>query len=274
MTIDICKVKSILKSNGVFYAVGLAAAFAMKLWYSRAGIGDLDWILAPTTWWVQLLSGIDFKKVPGVGYINHNYEFVIAPVCAGINFMIIALSTLVFSFMHRMGNVKSKITWMIMSIVAIYPYTIIVNSLRIIPSIYLLQMDFYSGWLTPERVHTMEGTLVYFAALLFLYHIADKASIRLSPEHASGAVRTTEPSKPVLYSILKWSLPVFFYFAITLGIPFLNGAYGNDSAKFIEYAAMVTGVCSCVIGLICILILLSKYLRGKHNMRKAAGSRN
>jgi exosortase K len=273
------KVRSILKKYSVFYAMGLAAAFALKLYYSRAGVDELDWILAPTTWWVQVLSGINFKKVPGVGYINHNCEFVIAPVCAGINFMIIAFTTLVFSFMHHMRTVGSRVAWMILSLVIIYPYTILVNSLRIIPSIYLLQMDFYGGLITTERVHTMEGTLVYFTALLFLYHIADKVVKRLSsrlsthfsprfspysqPHQSMGPAKEADSLKPAFYAVIKWSLPVFFYFSITLGIPFLNGAYRNDNGKFLEYTLLVSGVCFSAIAVTCLFILLNKCIKRK-----------
>lgn len=270
MSVDLYKkAKSIIKKYGVFYAIGLVAAFALKLYYSRANIDDLDWILAPTAWWVQLLCGITFKKEPGVGYLNHNYEFVIAPVCAGINFMIIALTTLIFSFIHHMKTVKSRVIWLIMSFVIIYPYTILVNSLRIIPSIYLLQMDFYRGWLTPERVHSMEGTLVYFVSLLFLYHIADRAVKKFTRRTLPESAGEADSHKPAHYTVLKWSLPVFFYFSVTLGIPFLNGAYGNDSVKFLEHAMIVSGVCFCVIAAVCLLLILSKCIR-----RKAAGSRN
>lgn len=256
------RLMSITRKYGVFYVIGLIAAFALKLYYSRASVDDLDWVLAPTAWWVRLLSGIPFEREPGVGYISHEYRFVIAPVCAGINFMIIALATLIFSFIHRLPALKSRLVWLASCFLVIYPYTILVNSLRIIPSIYLLQMDFYGGWITRERVHTMEGVLVYFAALLFLYRAADKASTwyhRRSPAglHETGSSGTgpskAEPPreaplvKPANYAVLKWVLPVFFYFSITLGIPFLNGAYRTDPAKFLEFTALVAGVCFMVL---------------------------
>ena len=256
-------VKNVIKKYGVFYAIGLIIAFALKLYYSRANIDDLDWILAPTTRWLQLLCGISFEKESGIGYVNHNYKFVIAPVCAGINFMIIAFTTLIFSFVHHMKTIKCRIIWMISSLVIIYPYTILVNSLRIIPSIYLLQMDFYGGWLTPERVHTMEGTLVYFAALLFLYSVADKIAKRFSVGFSPESSKEEYYMKPAYYKTIKWFLPVFFYFSITLGIPFLNGAYRNDTTKFLEYALLVSGVCFSVIAVFCLSLILAGYFRRK-----------
>jgi exosortase K len=136
------KVKSFITQYGVFYAISFIIAFALKYHYSKANSDNLDWVLAPTAWWVQILCGIPFEKERNVGYVNHDNQFIIAPACAGINFMIIAFSTLIFSFIHHMSTVKSRLLWMVACLGIVYPYTILVNSLRIIPSIFLLNWIF------------------------------------------------------------------------------------------------------------------------------------
>ena len=283
------KLRSPIKKYGIFYVIGLVIAFALKLYYSRADIDALDWILAPTTRWVQLLCGIMFEKEPGIGYVNHNYKFVIAPVCAGINFIVIAITTLVLSFTHRMSSMKGRVIWLLSSLVFIYPYTILVNSLRIIPSIYLLQMDIYGGWITPERVHTMEGTLVYFVALLFLYSAADRVAkclaLRLSRYPAvevqpalkersskdkASAVEVQSP-RTAYFTVIKWFLPVFFYFSITLGIPFLNGAYTNNRDKFLEFGVLVSVVCFFVLGVLCLWTVLKRHLKSQFASFRESG---
>ena len=75
--------------------------------------------------------------------------------------------------------------------------------------------------------------------------------------------------KPAYYKTIKWFLPVFFYFSITLGIPLLNGAYRNDSGKFLEHALLVIGVCFSVIAAACLLFLSYIYIK-----QKIAGNRN
>lgn len=242
------KGKLFFAANGLFYALGLAVVFALKYYYSKASSDTLDWILAPTTWWVHFLSGIPFEKVAGSGYVNHDYQFIIAPSCAGLNFMIIALSTLLFCFIHRIRTGKGKFLWMISCIEVVYLFTILVNCLRIIPSIYLLRMNIYSGWVTPERVHTVEGTLVYFASLLLLYAIADEALSHLMKKTSgSSSVISDNAQKSLHYPFIKWLLPVCIYFGVTLGIPILNGAAANNSAKFLEHAVLVALVCLSVI---------------------------
>jgi hypothetical protein len=221
--------------------------------------------------------------------------------------------------------------------VFIYPYTILVNSLRIIPSIYLLQMDIYGGWITPERVHTMEGTLVYFVALLFLYSAADRVAkclaLRLSrypavevqpalkersskdkasaveaqpavevqpaievqptlKERSSKDKASAIEGQPTLkersskdkasavevqsprtayFTVIKWFLPVFFYFSITLGIPFLNGAYTNNRDKFLEFGVLVSVVCFFVLGVLCLWTVLKRHLKSQFASFRESG---
>ena len=59
---------------------------------------------------------------------------------------------------------------------------------------------------------------------------------------------------------IKWAVPVFWYFAIVLGIPFLNGARGKNRDGFGEYAALVTTV---IVGIILLLWLASLVRNGR-----------
>lgn len=253
------KTKSFVFKYGAFYAIGLLIAFGLKYYYSGASSEDLDWILAPTAYWVQALSGIPFEKEQQIGFVSHFYQFIIAPSCAGINFMIIAFSTLLFSFIHRLKSVKGRFLWIASSFLLVYLFTILVNSLRIILSIFLLRLDIYGGWITPERVHTIEGTIVYFVSLLILYVIAGE----LIKYFALNAGKNKVSAKAQIHLLHKWFPPVFFYFAITLGVPVLNGAYVNDSKKFLDHAVLITAVCLTVLLLLSLLFILKKHLREK-----------
>lgn len=98
------------------------------------------------------------------------------------------------------------------------------------------------GWLTAQRLHTLIGIVVYFMALLLVYQAADfMAGI------VAGEVRRQRRQ-------IKWAVPVFWYFAIVLGIPFLNGARGKNRDGFGEYATLVITV---IVGIILLLWLAS-----------------
>ncbi|HSD45603.1 MAG TPA: exosortase K, partial [Pyrinomonadaceae bacterium] len=69
--------------------VGLCA-LALKFYYSTATADELRWILAPTTLFVELLSGERFEFESLAGYMSSDHRFVIAVPCAGVNFLITA----------------------------------------------------------------------------------------------------------------------------------------------------------------------------------------
>ena len=78
------KMKNNAKSNaagktGIFYPDRLASSFWASSFYSKASVPDLKWILAPTSLWVRILSGIPFDYEPGSGYVSHSFRFIIAP---------------------------------------------------------------------------------------------------------------------------------------------------------------------------------------------------
>lgn len=114
--------KAILRQNGIFYLTGMLIILGIKLFYSKASIPDLKWILAPTSLWVRILSGIPFDYEPGSGYVSHSFRFIIAPSCSGVQFMLIAAATLLYSFVHRMPTRKKGICWTILSFLISYIY--------------------------------------------------------------------------------------------------------------------------------------------------------
>lgn len=275
------RIRTIMKQNFIFYLTGLLMIFGIKYFYSKAGSDELTWILTPTTWWVSILSGISFTYESGTGYVNHNLRYIIAPSCCGVQFMIITFATLIFSFVHRMEvpgkglprkplfQKKWKILWTLGCIAFSYLFTVFVNGLRIILAIYiplfLSGMPIYNGFLTPERLHTLIGTAVYFTALLTVYHPADCLSLKIAAGYKTSTTWSENSSHCTAIAgkelLRKCISPVFWYFFIVLGIPFLNSACKNSCRSFLEYAALITGVCLSVICLLGLKSVLLKSLR-------------
>ena len=135
---DIPSAKSLIRRNIPFYLAGALLLLGMKYYYSRGGPDSLSWILAPTARWVSALSGIPFIKVPQTGYVSHSCRFIIAASCSGLQFLMISMTALVFSYIHRMRTIKGKIGWMALSALASYLLTIFVNGFRILFSIFII----------------------------------------------------------------------------------------------------------------------------------------
>ncbi|MDE6915287.1 MAG: exosortase K [Lachnospiraceae bacterium] len=228
-----------MKKNRTVYLAAVLAVLALKLFYRNADSETLTWILAPTTWWVQILSGIAFERTAQVGYVSHEYRFVIAASCSGVRFLLIAFVMLVFSFTHLISSGKKKVCWLAVSAVFSYIGTVFVNGIRITVSIYLplILMDSGAvpGWLTGERLHTMIGTTVYFSLLFGIYFVAKWFCFRFFA--AEKTVRLWQPA--------------FWYFVMVLGIPSAGRLYRNDWAGFGQYAALVACVGALVFLAVC-----------------------
>lgn len=233
--------------NLIIYLIVGIAVLGIKYFYRNADAGSLAWILAPTVWWVRILSGISFVYDPCEGYISHTYQFVIAPSCSGLKFMLITISMLIFPFIHSMETPKRKLGWTFLSVPASYILTILVNTCRIVISIYLPiyleQKNLISGSLSSERLHTLIGTVVYFTSLFVIYQLAS---------HLVLTGRTFS------LSFSRWLPPVFFYLVIVLGIPFLNGAFFGNPSKFTAYSRLILSVCLVVLAVYFITAALKK----------------
>ena len=278
------KTRRFLRENFIFYLAGIAVVLGIKYYYSHAECDSLLWILAPTTRWVELLSGIPFTYVSGTGYVNHSLRLLIAPSCSGVRFMIITIAMLVFSFVHIVASPKDAALprkaagsvlrvgkgtgWIVVCVVFSWLFTILVNGLRIIVAIYLpLYLDragLIRGMLTSDRLHTMIGVVVYFTALLMLYHLVNyvvQRKINLTGYfQKSKADRIIDNSAAPREQFLKTLIgkcmpPVFWYFLMTVGLPFINRAYLKEGTKFKEFVILI--ICCTVLILLPYCMILT-----------------
>lgn len=150
------------------------------------------------------------------------------------------------------------LAWIAISLLLSYGFTIFVNGLRIVAAIYLpyffKRSGVSGGWLTPDRLHTMIGAVVYFASLLTIHRLAGLLFDRFP---GTGKDR---PSTPVLGKCLA---PLFWYFFIVLGIPFLNRASRRGNGQFAEFALLVALCCGTVLLLYGLGLLVRRKIQYK-----------
>lgn len=142
-------------------------------------------------------------------------------------------------------------------------FTVIINGLRIIAAIYLpLYLEntgIMGGILTQDSLHTIIGVAVYFIALLTIYRLAGCLILRdvnpvLTNGQNPGSLETSSDTQSdtgkrdfMRTFAGKCAAPVFWYFALTLGLPFLNRVRGERAAGFQEFAMLVTGCCVLIL---------------------------
>jgi len=193
----------------------LLCALGMKLFYSTASPDHLRWILAPTTRLVEFAGGWRFTFESHAGYMSSDHSFLIAASCAGVNFLITAFLMLSLKklWFYRFEN----ISWRFVPVAALMAYaaTIITNTVRICVALRLQELRGEITWLSPNQLHRAEGIIVYFGFLWLLYVMTDRAA-----------------------SKLRIVFPLSVYYATTLGLPILNGAY-RQGMEFWEHSLFV-----------------------------------
>lgn len=261
--------KGLARRQGVFYLVSLSLVLGIKYMFRSPGSEELLWILAPTAWWVRILCNIPFSYRPGIGYVSHPAQFIIGPTCSGLQFMVVSVAALTLSFLHRMGSRKKSSLWIGFCLLLAYLFTIFVNGMRILISIYLpllfAKAGLFTGWLTRERFHTIIGCLVYFTALFLLCQLADPIAWRFAmgndPSKPSGS---PEPDSGLLPLSLRqivfcWMRPAFWYILIVVGLPFLNKAYERFPETFGQHCLFVAAACLAVLAVLVLFYWFRRY---------------
>jgi exosortase K len=207
----VCMNRKVIR--GVQLVVLLLCALALKFHYSTATVNELRWILAPTAWFVELLSGKSFEFESYTGYMSSDHTFVIAAPCAGVNFLITAFLMLGLTRLWR--DRSAVIRWYLIPSIAAMAFvaTLIANTSRI----WLALNDVRISWLSANQQHRLEGIVVYFGFLVLLFLVTER-------------LRSATPSRLLI--------PLGIYYATTLGIPLLNGSYKQGSA-FWEHSVFV-----------------------------------
>lgn len=211
-------------------------AYLLKRHFSAASVDDLGWILAPTAALVKLISGVSFDYESHAGYISGDRSFLIAKSCAGVNFLIAAF--LMLSAGRLLRRRSQSISWLVIPNVALAAYlaTIAANTTRIAIALALRQTQGEIAGLNQAQIHRLEGIVVYFGFLLLLFAVSEKLSADKQPD-------------------LLWQsfVPILVYYAVTLGVPLINGAY-REGSDLREHAVAV--VC------IPLLLILPFVVRG------------
>ena len=228
------------------FLIVLAAAAALKQYYSTASANELRWILCPTATLTEIITGIHFSFEPFVGYMSSDRSFLIASACAGVNFLIAAFLMLELRSIWQKRH--SGVRWLSMITVAIaaYAVTLIANTARISSSLWFNSSRPSLAGLDRDEIHRLDGILIYFGFLLLLFVVSEKIVNRT----AQG--------------LTTYLFPLAIYYLMTLAVPILNGAL-KQGLDFWQHAAFVVATPIVLIAAIAIPIeLFAWYAKRKH----------
>ena len=216
-------------------SVILLVAFALKYHYSTASVDELRWILAPTTFLVEAITGINFDFESRAGYMSTDNTFLIAVSCSGVNFLIIAFLLATLIPIWRSQNLLWRT--IPVSMLVAYASALIANTTRIIIAMALQKHDVTFAGFGAGDIHRIEGIVVYFVFLFVLFVAIEKR----------GALD------------LKYLLAI--YYAVTLGIPLVRGSFLEYDAFWKHFGYVLIIPLAIVIPFLVFRIAKRKLLR-------------
>ena len=209
-------------------AVIFSSAFVLKFFYSTASVNELRWILAPTTFLVELISGRTFNFEMHAGYMSSDRSFLIATSCAGVNFLISAFLLLSIAKLWR-----RELSWKLLpaALLVSYATTVIANTVRISTALHLQNSGIDIAGLNAKQLHRLEGILIYFGFLLLLFLLSERTVDQLALYKKNSSI----------VQAAQFIFPLLVYYATTLGMPLANSIYRQDFAAtaFFEHSAFV-----------------------------------
>ena len=212
-------------------ALTVLTMLALKQFYSQAGADQLAWMLAPTARLTAWLNQAQPVWESGAGYVDFARGIIIAPGCAGINFLIMAFGLAACCGLPHLRQLPHVLAWLAISLAGAYVAALVVNTVRIILSMYLYQADIYGGPLTLERVHRVIGTGIYMGALgLFFWGL--QPIISRYCKRMAGCTVPAGPPLPLWF-------PLGWYVIGAVGVPVVNLLFRRPSDQFVEHCATV-----------------------------------
>jgi exosortase K len=216
--------------DAVAYTSAFALAYAVKHHCSTAGADQLAFLLRPTAALVGYATAHEFVPERGAGFFCRELQLMIAPVCSGANFLIVAFTTLVLGFSARTGRPSRKLAWFFASAGLAYLATVLINAARITLSLGLAE-PLRATALSPAALHRLLGVVTYLGGLLALYTIAGRLFTKRT---LSG---------------IHFAVPLGVYAGVTLLVPWLRGAeaqpgYWTHASVVVTAVAVAAMLCS------------------------------
>lgn len=217
----------------IFYLMTLVIMFILKKYYNSASADQLQWILKPVAWLVSAFETLPYKWISDVGYVRADRAITIAPACAGVNFLIMAIGLPVVAFLHHKKTNTGRFKLWAAAILGAYALAVLVNVIRIIATVALYDKGISWWWFTPDRLHRMAGIAVYFSALGLYYNLWNRI------------IAAPKADKRYNRSWLPWA----WYITGAVAVPIVHQLYRSQPWPPMEHCLTVIGFSALIFGL-------------------------
>lgn len=154
--------------NTVYYLLlGLLFLF-LKIFYTQADNSNLAFLLKPTSYSIELITGSSSVFIPEKGFFHEDLNILIDKSCSGFNFWMLCFTLFSFTFIQ---NRVAKINFYFFPVMLFLTYllTLLTNTSRILIAIKI-QTDL--RFLSEEYyylAHEAQGSFVFVFFFILFY---------------------------------------------------------------------------------------------------------
>lgn len=163
-----------LPASGAFLLAAGGLAFLVKAGFARAGVDDLQLVLAPTAGLLSALTGESFVFEPGFGWVCARLDYVLVTSCSGVNALVAMLLALAWTLRRRVRRPASVLAALAGCAAGAWSLTVLANAARLLLALRLHATGLELGPLDAGALHRLAGALVYLAALLLAVELASR----------------------------------------------------------------------------------------------------
>lgn len=141
----------------------------LKAAYSMAEVQHLTFLLAPSSEIVANFTGTTSTFIPEQGYFNGRLNILINKSCSGFNFWSICF-LMSYCLLAKPSTPRLRNVFLLPLVLgATYLFTILVNSTRILFSIFLHSANSQLLAIDSPWSHQAEGVFIYLSYLIIAY---------------------------------------------------------------------------------------------------------
>jgi len=145
----------------------------LKLGFVLAGNNELIFLLKPTTKLVGFLTGSTSIYVLDNGYYHSKLNIIIDKSCSGFNFWILCFLIVTYSLVRFFKKTSYKILAVPSALILAYPFTIFVNTSRIIASV-VVHAQTKRAIFNYQIIHESVGIITNLTFLVLFYYLFEK----------------------------------------------------------------------------------------------------
>lgn len=158
-----------MKRDLIYYLLAIIIFVILKMSFTWTDNNDLAFLLGPTDNLISLATSSNSQIVDDGSYFHGKLNILIDKSCSGFNFLTLCFLMLIFASIKNIPEKNYKILIFPLVLVLSYFMAILVNSSRILFSVFISEFLDSIEVVDYKWLHQAEGAFVYLFFLVLIY---------------------------------------------------------------------------------------------------------